>query len=174
MGKTGKTSFPWSARIGQKPRNSKPSISITLILSMHKGNSLSCTKAPNDSNLPFPTLLNEKNIETLIEHFSPVNVTECPKDPSGFWEVLRFIHAASMSNSALTFVDSFAWMAKLVANNDPKPPSFSWTVSKYLMNLEIKINSYPLGGHVGTGNFRPRIIRPNWSKHWKELFIFDT
>ena len=31
MGKTGKTSFPWSARIGPKPGNSKPSISITLI-----------------------------------------------------------------------------------------------------------------------------------------------
>ena len=31
MGKTGKTSFPWSARIGPKPGNSKPSISITLL-----------------------------------------------------------------------------------------------------------------------------------------------
>ena len=28
----GKTSFPWSARIGPKPGNSKPSISITLVL----------------------------------------------------------------------------------------------------------------------------------------------
>ena len=32
MGKTGKTSFPWSAHIRPKPRNSKPSISITLIV----------------------------------------------------------------------------------------------------------------------------------------------
>ena len=30
MGKTGKTSFPWSVYIGPKPGNSKPSISITL------------------------------------------------------------------------------------------------------------------------------------------------
>ena len=31
MGKTGKTSFPWSVYIGPKPGNSKPSISITLL-----------------------------------------------------------------------------------------------------------------------------------------------
>ena len=30
MGKTGKTSFPWSGFIGPKPGNSKPSISVTL------------------------------------------------------------------------------------------------------------------------------------------------
>jgi len=66
----------------------------------------------------------------------PVKVIEWPKDPSGFWTALRFFQAASMSNSVLTLVESFAWMARDVANNDPKPPSFSWTLSRYFVNLD--------------------------------------
>ena len=54
MGKTGKTSFPWSTGIGPKPENSKPSISITLTQTFHVIYSNFITKKINISKTFIP------------------------------------------------------------------------------------------------------------------------